>query len=174
MTVVKHEPGEATAKLRAALKTLQGVTGKVGWPESAKYADGTPVAYVAAIQEYGYDPKHIPPRLGFRATLPSLQPELQRVAGVYAKRMLADKAGPIDAMDAIGGTAQGLLFKHISNVTSPPLAFATQAARAYRRGIPPDELTATGAKPLNDTGLLIATLTHQTEVEGSEAIEAPK
>lgn len=50
---VTNTPGPAREKLRILVEGLGKSKGRVGWFESAKYADGTPVAYVAAIQEYG-------------------------------------------------------------------------------------------------------------------------
>ena len=41
-----------------AMLAINKMQTKVGWGESAKYEDGTPVAYVAAIQEYGSTHMH--------------------------------------------------------------------------------------------------------------------
>lgn len=50
--VVRRE-GPGTAKVLAAIKGLDGLEGKTGWFETARYPDGTAVAYVATIHEFG-------------------------------------------------------------------------------------------------------------------------
>lgn len=157
---LRRQASPAKDVLTKALEESDKVVAKVGWFSSAVYPDGTPTAYVAAIQEEGYPPKNIPPRLGMRATAAQQKAYWSEVATKAGTRIFAGKMSFYDAMTLIGGVAQGDIFKHISEVTSPPLAEATLKARASRRGIGVGELTATGAKPLNDTGYLIATLTH--------------
>jgi hypothetical protein len=66
---VRHVSGNGRKALEVALQTLGNKVGKVGWFEGAKYPDGTQVAYVATIQEYGYSPKNIPPRPFMRPTI---------------------------------------------------------------------------------------------------------
>jgi hypothetical protein len=161
VTKVIHVAAPNRDKLIAALQKLDGVKCQVGWFASAKYKDGTSVAYVASIQEYGYAPKNIPPRMGMRETIAEKQASWGQYAAYGARKVLEGTMTPYDALELLGSRAQGNFYKHISEVTQPPLTFATQAARARRLGIPADELTMTGAKPLNDTGLMIASLTHQ-------------
>lgn len=48
------------ARLKAVYDELNKKQLKIGFFEHSKYPDGTPIAYVAAIQELGYGP--IPPR----------------------------------------------------------------------------------------------------------------
>ncbi len=49
-------------RLQKALSAADKSDLQVGWFESAKYDDGTPVAGVAAIQEFGSAKNRIPPR----------------------------------------------------------------------------------------------------------------
>lgn len=53
MAKVKRENPQVFAQIENRIKELTGSQAKVGWFESARYENGTPVAYVAAIQEYG-------------------------------------------------------------------------------------------------------------------------
>lgn len=48
-----NRQGAGLKVLENALKNINGLTTKVGWFPGAKYPNGTPVAYVAVIQEYG-------------------------------------------------------------------------------------------------------------------------
>lgn len=62
------------SKFRAHLdrvpKEFADKVAKIGWFPSAQYEDGTSVAYVAAIQEFGAPEVKIPPR-------PFMQPSIQ-------------------------------------------------------------------------------------------------
>jgi hypothetical protein len=167
MTRVVEQPGIGAARLKAALKAFPGLEGKVGWFASAKYENGTQVALVAAVQEYGYAPKHIPPRMGLRAMIPEKQESWAQFAKAAAKKVLVEGAAPEEMFLLVGARAEADIRRQIASVTSPPLAFATQDARARRRGIEPDELTATGAKPLVDTSLMYSTVSNIVEKDGA-------
>lgn len=158
MATVTIRSGPGRKALEQALAQLDTVTGKVGWFSSSVYPDGTPVAYVASIQEYGYAPHNLPPRLGMRITVKEKQSEWAQVVTYGAKRVINGDMTAVDLMELVGAKAEGDLRKYISNVTEPPLAESTLKARAARLHV--SSLTVTGAKPLNDTGYMIATLTH--------------
>lgn len=53
MAKVKRKPGKTSIDKLVKKLAKDKVTSKVGWFEGAKYEDGTPVAYVASIQEFG-------------------------------------------------------------------------------------------------------------------------
>lgn len=53
MAKVIRKPGPARKGFEMLVRGMHGVEGKVGWNETAKYPNGTPVAYVMAIQEFG-------------------------------------------------------------------------------------------------------------------------
>lgn len=55
---VKQSNPNAFKILLANLSTLDGLVGKTGWFATAKYEDGTPVAYIAAINEFGVTINH--------------------------------------------------------------------------------------------------------------------
>ena len=67
MSKVERSGEENIKQLLVTLNSLDRINLKVGWFEGAKYEDGTPVAYVAAIQEYGF--VNIPPRSFMRTTV---------------------------------------------------------------------------------------------------------
>lgn len=148
--------GSGMARLIKALKELDGVYGQAGWFESAKYPDGTQVALVATIHEYGAPAKNIPPRMGLRAMIPEQQGSWARFAAFGAKRVLEGEGTATDAMEIIVSRAAADIRKQIASVTEPPLAPATIKAR-QARSASGEARTATGAKPLVDTGLMIAT-----------------
>jgi len=76
--------------LRIALAGLDGLTGKTGYFETAKYPDGTPVAYVATIQEFGYPAGGIPAR-------PDHAPHGRRSAPRWAETMAAGAKAALTA-----------------------------------------------------------------------------
>ena len=140
-------------KLLVSLKGLGKGKGQVGWFDSAKYENGTPVAYVATIQEYGWGP--IPPRSFIRPTVTAQKTKWSKVGGQYAKMSLEGKAAPNDALKAVVEAARGDIAQAISSVTEPALSDATLAARARRNN--------SSTKPLVDSGLMLATLTTQVK-----------
>lgn len=153
----------AGKNLEVALKNLQGKVGKVGWFEKSKYEDGTSVAYVAAIQEYGYPNGNIPPRPFMRPTIAKKQQEWAKIAESGAKAVLAGKSQVGQVMEAIGLKAAGDIRKTISLITTPPLSPRTIEARRSRRA---DKKTIGSlTKPLIDTGIMFGTLTNTVEDE---------
>lgn len=155
-------PGPADERLRVAVNQLQGVRGKVGWFKSSRYPDGTPVALVAAVQEYGWPEHNIPPRLGMRATADAKRADWARVADHGAKAVLAGTMTGVQAMELIGLAAAGDVRKHISEVRSPPLQVSTVKARLAGRK-QGRVVSITISKPLVDTGYMLGTLTNATE-----------
>lgn len=160
------------------LKELDGYETSVGWFDTAKYEDGTPVAGVAAVQELGYGP--IPPR-------PFMRPaEIEAngwkdTAAFAAKKVLDGSFTGKQAMDYIGTVAEGDILEAIVDVTQPPLSEITLGLRKWKQDNPGEKVTGSivgqvakqlkagtldtsgvSDKPLNDTGHMIATLTHLT------------
>lgn len=156
---VRRQSSPAKDVLTKALEEADEFVAKVGWFSSSVYPDGTPVAYVASIQEFGYPPKNIPPRLGFRELAKAKSNDWSALATKLGKRIVSGKMTMFDALTLIGGVAEGDLRKQISEVTSPPLKEATIEARR-RRSASGEARTETGSKPLVDTGYMLATVTH--------------
>ena len=165
---------------------LQGIANinlvaKVGFFESAKYPDGTPIAYVAAIQEYGVESQSIPARPFFRPTIDENRAKWQQDFSKLVKRVSNGKMEAKQAYDAMGLLASGAVSKTIATITAPPLSKITLLARKYRlaggkvtgktigmfaaqiKKNPDIDVSGVSAKPLNDTGMLLAHLTHTVE-----------
>lgn len=180
---VTHTPGPGLQRLHVALDQLAGVKGKVGWFESAKYADGTPVAYVATIQEFGHGA--IPPRPFMRPTTEAKRGAWRDIAARGAKAVLKGTVTGKAMMDTIGLQAAGDISKTISQITTPQLAPTTielrrraragqtitgktvgAAHKAVNAGATPrGDAGASENKPLVFTGILLATLTSAVEVK---------
>lgn len=143
-----------------ALQSVQGKVAKVGIVEHQHYDDGTPVAYVAAIHEYGSPSNNIPPRPFFR---PTVAAQKKTWAGI-GKQILQNGGTVEDILDSVGSRAAGDVFETISNIDSPPLAISTKKARnrkahqqAAEYGQKPNSVSI---KPLVDTKLLIHSISH--------------
>lgn len=122
---------------------------RVGFFEHSKYPDGTPIAYVASIQEFGYGP--IPPRPFMRPS--EEQNKTKWLAGIaQGAKSAINGAITIDhALEQIGMVAAADIKKAIKAVTTPPLAGSTIRARARRKKSGGN----VSAKPLVDTGQMI-------------------
>ena len=135
------------SKLEAALremsqKVAKAASLKVGFLENAKYPDGTPVAMVAAIQDFGAPGAGIPPRPFFRNMIAAKQGEWP---GAFASLL---KANDLDAKLSLaqGGAAiAGQLRQSIIDTNEPPLAPSTIRRKGH-------------AKPLVDTGHMLASV----------------
>lgn len=154
---VRRQPGPAAASLSVALKALDGLIGKTGYFETAKYADGTPVAYVAAIHEFGYPEGGIPQRA---TMLPTADEKgkpggpWSQVAAKGAKAALNGQTTAAAALEALTLVAAGDVGKAISALTTPALDPRTIAAKGF-------------SKPLVETGLMLQSVTGVVERKAS-------
>lgn len=159
MARVTRTPGPVgPERLQVILKDMDGVRGKVGWFESARYPNGTPVAMVAAIHEFGAPSKSIPPRPFMRPTIKRCRAAWAAIAEQGSKAVLAGTTTMEAVMTGIGLNATGEIQRSITEVVSPPLSPSTVRARGRRRS----SGNAT-AKPLIDTGHMIQTVTSVVE-----------
>lgn len=164
------------------LKDLDGMRGRVGWFESAKYPDGTSVAYVASIQEYGSGP--IPPRPFFRPTIIERQLYWAELIAKASQGVITGKRTAYQAMDLLGLQVAGDVRATISKITTPPLSTLTLLARKHRkeggkitgakqlaeidrkgRENGPPDVSGVSTKPLIDTRVLLPTLTNVTDTK---------
>ncbi|WP_197328677.1 hypothetical protein [Ralstonia syzygii] len=162
MAKVKRTPGPGGARLQQALQDIDSKVGKVGWFESSKYQDGTPVAYVAAIHEHGVPEKGIPMRPTMRPTAAAQRAQWAKLAQAGFAAVFRGAATPTDVMEKVSAKAAGDVRKAISQIRTPPLKAATVKARL--RGKKQGKVVSlTAAKPLVDSGVLLNTLTHIVE-----------
>ena len=137
--------------LLSRVKELGSVTGKVGWFESAKYEDGTPVAQVAAHNEFGVMEDKIPPRPTIRPAVIENENKYMDIVTKGSDLVMAGKETAYNVMTKLTLQAQNDIAKNIAKLVSPPLAPLTLEKRKSRGN--------NSTKPLVDTGLEFATLT---------------
>lgn len=140
-----------------ALRELDGVEAKTGWFETAHYEDGTPVAYVATIQEFGAPKAGIPPRPSMRPAVAQYAPKWLDAMQHGAKAVVNGQMTASDALERVALLAAGHVRKKIREVETPALKPATIAARRANKS------GARSEKPLVETGQMIQSVTGKVE-----------
>lgn len=148
MTIRREGPG--VAKVAAMLNSLDGLEAKVGWFENATYPDGTMVAYIATIHEFGYAAGGIPARPFMRPAVVTYGPSWMDLLAQGAKAAVMGNADPRNVLEMVAMRAAGDVAKMITAL--PPL---TNLRTIGRKG---------HAKALVHTGQLIQSVTHRVEV----------
>lgn len=171
--------GFDTSKVHAALSRLPDQfadkQAKIGWPEGKQYPDGTPVAYVAAIQNFGVPEKSIPSRPMLKPTVNENKQRWAKIMETLTKRVANGDLDAFDALDGMGRVAAMDLQATIAQINEPELSPITvllrkwrkegrtisgktvgEAAQAIADGVEP----GSDNKPLNDTGYMIASVAH--------------
>ena len=155
-----------------ARKLTSAKTVRIGFLEGATYPNGTPVAMVAAIQEYGAPKANIPPRPFFRTMIAEHQKEWAPAMAALLKTTGGDVA---KTRAQTGEAIAGQLRESIIKVNAPPLSPVTlmlrkwfgnhperirkrdvwRAAAAVRRG---ESAAGVSTKPLVWTGTLLGSV----------------
>lgn len=171
--------GFDTSRVSAALsklpKQFAGKQAKIGWPEGKQYPDGTPVAYIAAIQNFGVPDRGLPPRPILKPTVDENSEKWGKVGHKLVHDVANGNLDAVDALDTLGRVAAMDIQATIAQINEPALSPVTVLLRKWRKA----GRTITGKtvgeaahaiadgtdpgsdnKPLNDTGYLIASVTH--------------
>lgn len=135
------------------LKALGTMKASVGWHDTDKYPDGTPVALVAATMEYGSVKRSIPPRPTMRPTIAEESKVWAQLAAQGIRAVGRGERTAEQVITALGDKAAGDVRLRISRITEPELAEST-IARRKKLGYKPD-------KPLVRSGLLLSTCTSE-------------
>lgn len=159
--VAKATNGEGMKQLATRLKGLGKQQLQVGWFPGMTEPNGTPTAYVAAIQEFGGSNGKgatIPPRPTIRPTMIAQKTKWAKTVSVSAKRALESGDGAKIVAETLGLVAVGDIKTAISELTAPALAEATIKRRTQRYS---DKGTVGSLdKPLVDSSRMLSTLTH--------------
>lgn len=110
----------------------------VGFLQRAKYSDGTPVAMVAAIQDFGAPNRGIPPTGFFRAVPKEHASEW---GGQFAKIFRASKWKTSEALKVMGFLIKRQVQDSIINTNSPALSPVTLLLRKWRVANPSLKVT---------------------------------
>lgn len=153
----KRTSGEGRKSFDELLKQTDKLEGRLGWDKSAVYPNGTPVAEVAATNEYG-DPAHnIPQRSYFRTTIEEKRKEWMDKMEKLAKMVIKGEETMKGAFTKFVLMAEGDVAEKITTLQEPPLKESTIHARLQRRK--DNQTVGNLTKPLVDTGYMLSTLT---------------
>ncbi len=186
MAKVIRKKGDVSIKeLKSRVLELDRLSVFVGWLESAVYDDSTPVAGVAAVQEYGAPSRGIPPRPFLRPTEDEKMKDWKAIIEWGAKAILKGTMTAKDVMNVLGSKMVGDIKGAITDISGPELSPITIALRKIRNddkykiggklvgavaGAIADGKTGPGELGdqsfgnkdiLRETGYMIATLTHE-------------
>ena len=151
MATIGYSGGQ---KLQEVLEAIAEKAGRardvsVGFMAGSTYPDGTPVAMVAAIQNYGAPAMNIPPRPFFSNMVKDKSPNW----GVSLGNLLENNGYDASiALKAMGQGISGQLQESINLTDSPPLAPATIKAKGFD-------------KPLVDTGVMLRSVLYSVDEE---------
>ncbi len=128
------------AHLRKLARQIDKATKvKVGFLAGATYANGTPVAMVAAIQNFGAPARGIPPRPFFSNMVADKSPEWGPAVG----QLLRDNGFDAEiALERVGQGIAGQLRQAIVDTNSPGLSPVTLMLRKMRTDDPALVVTA--------------------------------
>ena len=155
---------------------LEHLDARIGWFESARYDEETPVALVAAQNEYGNPDNNIPPRPFMRPAISEHAQSWKQKISSGAKAITAGNETSATVMEAVAALAAGQIREGIEQVYSPSLSPFTifnrlqslDKARGIRRSRQAQEDRTidfiiddhTITKPLVFAGILLNTLTY--------------
>lgn len=157
---------------------FQGRVAKAGVVGAEHYEDGTPVAYVAAIQEFGAPERGIPARPFFRPTIAEQRDEWAGLLADGARAVIRGATTAEDVLEGVGLQAAGDIRAKIASIQEPKLSPITLLLRKYRRENPGAkvgaklvgqiaaeyaanqgiDLSGVSTKPLVDSGLLLQSI----------------
>lgn len=137
--------GEGLGSVKETIEQIAKLRLQAGFFDTAQYPDGTPVAYVAAIQEYGTP--QTPPRPFIRPTIAERRKSWAEQLRIGFQKSLEGKIAPRTVLEAVGEGVRGDIRKTISQVNTPVLANSTIQARRTRK-----VNSNQSVKPLIDTG----------------------
>lgn len=146
-------------KIKATLERVpeefEGMVAQIGFPSGINYEDGTSVAYVAAIQEFGAPAVGIPARPFIQPTVKEKKDTWVTIIEKQLPKVALGKMSAFDVLDLVGISAAADIQTKISSIYTPPNSPATIRAKG-------------SAKPLIDTGLMLASVQNAVNKTGAE------
>lgn len=176
MAEIKRQPGPGSKQLDVLVRGLGKTEARVGWFETAKYEDGTPVALAAIVNEFGSPQNAIPPRSFFRTTIMDQGKNWSKIVAAGAKASLQGGVNVGDVIEMLAARAAGDVRKKITKIWTPALKpetiknrirrtagyqnLKTRKGRAAYANRKLEKAPKSLTKPLVDTGFLLDSLTY--------------
>lgn len=161
MGKVTRRSGPVRIALEGLVQDADKYSTRVGWVDSSSYPTdrgGIPVAYAAAIAEYGYAPGGIPARPILGPTVDQNRASWEGAMAILMKRVVAGGLSLEQVYHQLGLVASGDVKKTIQQISAPPLKDSTIAQRARIKNTTPE---AVNKEPLRFEGILINTATYE-------------
>lgn len=137
--------GQKLRSLRERMQRNNGVY--VGVPQGAgSYEDGTPIAVIAAVHEFGSADGQIPERSFLRVPLRSGQDRFKQIFQAGLPQVVSGELSMFQLMSQVGAAGVGASQEAISQGIQPPLAQSTVDSKG-------------SSTPLVDTGRLRQSIT---------------
>jgi hypothetical protein len=172
--IVKDVRSQTFEKLKLRASVDKKYT-KVGIPGTSKEPDGTPLALIGLVMEFGSPEHGIPERPSLIPATRKGKTDFVRLNKHNLPKILREEMTLDKALAQLGAMAVGKVQKEILNGDFVPLAAATIAARKRRlsSGYKAALARVQGKpvaldKPLIDTGQFIASFTHQEVDKGKK------
>ena len=153
--------GEGLRSLKVRVKELEKLNVFIGWLESAQYDDGTPVAGVAAVHEFGSPKMNIPPRPFFRVAIADNKDKWSELLRKGAKQIINGNATAEQVMELLGLKASGDVKIAIKGVSQPALKQSTIDARASKKA--GGGSIGNLSKPLVEEAIMINSVTYEVQ-----------
>lgn len=134
---VKRVQGSGAKTLDVLVKGLANKEGMVGWFSEARYQDGSPVAGIAVVQEFGSPKMKIPPRSFMRTTVAEKREKWAKIIADASKAILKGNETPQNAMLALATQAKDDIKTKIRDIRDPALSPITLGLRKYKLGLIP-------------------------------------
>lgn len=170
--VIRKTDAGLLKKISSFVKTFNALEMQVGWFSTSQYEDGTPVAYVATIHEFGYAKGGIPPRPFMRPTADREENNWRRFVAQEAPKILEGKQTVQALFEILGLNISGSIAQSITEVTEPELKKAT--VRAKVRKMADGKTVGSLDKPLVESGLMLASVTYTVAGTESEAAKGAR
>jgi hypothetical protein len=142
--------GTTIDAIRKSVAAASGNFVKVGVPSGKNEKDGTPIAMIAAVHEFGSVTRGIPERSFLRAGIRENQADFVRLNRVNLAKVAAGRMHVRDALGQLGAMAAGKVQTKITDGPFEPL----KAATINRKG---------SSKPLINTGNMRQAITWKVD-----------
>lgn len=141
---------KADAYLRELSRKIEaGAVLRVGFLEGATYPDGTSVALVAAVQNFGAPSRGIPPRPFFSRVVTD---KSSGWGNALAANMQLTQNDTHKSLERVGEGIAGQIRRSIVDTNAPPLSPVTIARKGFE-------------KPLVDTGHMLNSVAYDVKVQ---------
>jgi len=154
----KFDLSNLESKLNRVQKEFSGKVAQIGFPKGEEYPDGTSVAYVATIHEYGAPEANIPPRPFFYPTIAEKKRDWVKLIEDDIADVIMGNKSVDDVLELVGIVAHTDIQEKIESITSPKLSPIT----IQRKG---------SEKPLIDTGYMHSSVTSKVAKAGDEFVK---